>query len=131
MLLLSDFGWSECTWRWDCWSMGFRWSVVWRVLFLSLYIKVSKNDVLLYEILCSNLIALCLLFKFSKNISSSCLVPVYIMNISSIYRKYSIDLFLLHGYICCFSNCAMKIFAYVGGQSIPMHIPLFVNNLRS
>ena len=54
-----------------------------------------KNDILLCEILCSNLIVLCSLFKFSNNKSSSGLVLVHIMNISSIYRKYSIDIFLM------------------------------------
>ena len=55
-------------------------------MLLTLYINVSKNDILLCEILCSNLIVLCLLFKVSKNTSSSCLVPVHIKNISPIYR---------------------------------------------
>ena len=67
------------------------------------------------------LIVLYLLFKFSKNNSSSCLAPVRIMNISSIYCKYSIGLFLIYRYIYIyifFSNCTMKIFAYTGAQII-------------
>ena len=37
------------------------------VVFLSLYIHMFQNDILLCEILCSNLIFLCLLFNFYKN----------------------------------------------------------------
>ena len=77
-----------------------------------------KNYIMLCEILCSNLIFLCLLFKFSEDNSSSSLVSVHIMNIPSIYRKYSIDLFLIYGFICCLSNCAMKIFVFAGARIV-------------
>ena len=45
------------------------------------------------------MIVLCLLSKFPKNTSSSYLAPVHVMNILLVYRNYSIDLFLMKGYI--------------------------------
>ena len=70
-------------------------------LLLTLYINVSKNNILLCEILCSNLIVLCLLFLKIQ------VVLAQFLSTSKIYHRHivSIDLFLMLGYILFFKLC--------------------------
>ena len=56
------------------------------------FIYQCVQKLLLCEILCSNLIVLCFLFNFSKNMSSSGLVLV---RISCIYHGYIVSIALI------------------------------------
>ena len=99
---------SDLTWRSDYWSVGFRYRVVWKLFYLSLYTIVSKNGVICDEILYLNLIVLCFLFSSLINVINCSFVPFYMINMSSIYLKYKRVISLIYGYICFSSNCVIS-----------------------
>ena len=110
------------------WSSTLRYTdffLIWRVLFLFLYVSLSEN---IYMSICPKMIYCCvqfcvqiwslLMFAFSKNISSSCLVLVHIRNI----------------YWCrndVFQIVPWKYSLMLWPQVVPITHPLFVINLWS
>ena len=107
------FKWLWMTWMFmqipDHWVFGRELSKSVALVFI--YQWVQKSYMFLIEILCSNLIVLCLLLKFSKDTSSTCSRPVYIMNISLIYRKHNM-IFSMYWYM--FLKLCQKIFSMLG-----------------
>ena len=93
--------------------------LVCNLLFL-IYISVSRNEILSFDISYSNLIDGCFAFNSFKNLSRSVLLPVHIKNISSINLRYTSENVLINGYMSFHSKCSIKMFAYEGAQIVPI-----------
>ena len=87
MLFFNDFGCSELMLRKVWRSVFFLNILVCNLLFL-MYISVSRNEILSFDISYSNLIDGCFAFYLFKSFSRSLLLPVYIKNILSINLRY-------------------------------------------
>ena len=96
-LLFRDLGCSDIACKDAYWSVGLRYKVVWMLLFSSLYNIASKDAIFLGEIRKWNLIVSCFSFNCFMNVINSAFVPFHIINMSSIYLRYSRDFSLMYG----------------------------------
>ena len=122
MLFFNDFGCSELMLRKVWQSVFFLNILVCNLLFL-IYISVSTNEILFFDISYSNLIDGCFAFNSFKNLSRSVLLPVHIKNIASINLRYISENVLINGYMNFLSKWSIKMFAYEGAQIVPMAQP--------
>ena len=99
--------------------MLFRYICVTRLLF---WIKtsVSRNVMLVCDIVYSNLFQLCFLFKLFQQFVSFSLVRLHMKNISSMNHKQMNDGPGRKGYIYFFSKWSMKILVWNGSHIVPM-----------
>ena len=112
MLFFNDFRCSELILR----KTGglFFFQIFLYIIFLFLtYISVSKNEILSFKILHSNIYRWFVFKSFTK-FSTSVLLPVYMKNISSINLKYKSENVLMNEYMKFVSKVSIKMFAYVG-----------------
>ena len=96
--------------------------LVCNLLFL-MYISVSRNEILSFDISYSVLIDGCFVFNSFKNFSRSVLLPVHIKNISFINLRYIRENVLINGYMNFLSKWSIKMLAYEGAQVVPMAQP--------
>ena len=96
MLFFRDLRRSDLGSKNACSSVGLQYKVVWMLLFSSFY-SLSRNPVFLGEIWKSNFIVLCFSFGSFMNFVNSALVPFLVINMSSLYLRYSGDISLMYG----------------------------------
>ena len=123
MLFFNNFGCSELMLRKVWQSVFFLNILVCNLLFL-IYISVSRNEILSFDISYSNLIDGCFAFNSFKNLSRSVLLPVHIKNIASINLRYISENVLINGYMNFLSKWSIKMFLYEGAEIVPMAQPL-------
>ena len=110
MLFFNDFGCSELI----AWQSAFFLNILVCNLLFLMYISVSRNEILSFDISYSNLIDGCFAFNSFKNLPRSVLLPVHIKNIASINLRYISENVLINGYINFLSKWYIKMFAYEG-----------------
>ena len=105
MLFLNDFRCSELVLRKVQRSVFFLNLFICDMFFL-IIISVSRNEIVSFYISYRNLIDGCFAFNSFKKFSRSALLPVHIMNISSINLRYTSEDVLLNRYMNFLSKFA-------------------------
>lgn len=84
MLFLKDHGCSDWPAKYACWPVGLQYKIVWMLIFSSLYIFVSRNEILFGKISKSNLIIL----SFLILVVSLSIYLYFLINLLQAYIQY-------------------------------------------
>ena len=122
--LFSNFWCSELMLRKVWQYVFFLNTLVFNLLFL-IYILISRNEILSFDILYLNLIDGCCVFSLLKKFSRSVLLPVHIKSISSKNLKYIRENVLINGYVNFLWKWFINMFH---GASFSLYVVIAIEN---